>query len=418
MAQSADQLQAARALAAEYGLTGADFYQHRQSQSFLISRTGIEKIQYKAGIEVGFDAEKIEVDFAAVKATASRKVKAEGKATATKLTIQTFGSASKLNCQVSYYLEMAEKRALSRAVLKLTDFYQLGVYGEDELPPASFRADEPVAAQPAPAAPAPVGNAPAASAPQPVMRAVSSSAAPVASDGAAPNGSTVAGPAVIPAEVLAKLTRQFEAATSGIDLGKLWESLTGNEKKALFEVKEAAKARVAKAAQDAAAVVARTQPAAMKDAGTTTALVAEFVEQPTVPGVEFTPATEEQKETIHRLLNNPVITRKEKTYLLLGINKLDKERARQAIIVLREAIEQRSGTVGEQVRGLRELLHKQLNEYSKVLGEEIVGEYAALVEDANATAEQLGLALEEVRQVLYVNQDNEEETVAETAQAA
>jgi hypothetical protein len=27
---------------------------------------------------------------------------------------------------------MAEKRALSRAVLKLTGFYQLGVFGEDE----------------------------------------------------------------------------------------------------------------------------------------------------------------------------------------------------------------------------------------------------------------------------------------------
>jgi hypothetical protein len=27
---------------------------------------------------------------------------------------------------------MAEKRALSRAVLKLTGFYELGVFGEDE----------------------------------------------------------------------------------------------------------------------------------------------------------------------------------------------------------------------------------------------------------------------------------------------
>ena len=31
-----------------------------------------------------------------------------------------------------YVAEMAEKRAMSRAVLKLTGFYELGVFGEDE----------------------------------------------------------------------------------------------------------------------------------------------------------------------------------------------------------------------------------------------------------------------------------------------
>ena len=30
------------------------------------------------------------------------------------------------------FMEMAEKRAMSRAVLKLTGFYELGVFGEDE----------------------------------------------------------------------------------------------------------------------------------------------------------------------------------------------------------------------------------------------------------------------------------------------
>ena len=52
--------------------------------------------------------------------------------------IETFGSALKGdnykdgNCNSWYVAEMAEKRALSRAVLKLTGFYQLGVFGEDE----------------------------------------------------------------------------------------------------------------------------------------------------------------------------------------------------------------------------------------------------------------------------------------------
>ena len=52
--------------------------------------------------------------------------------------IETFGSALKGdnykdgNCNSWYVAEMAEKRALSRAVLKLTGFYELGVFGEDE----------------------------------------------------------------------------------------------------------------------------------------------------------------------------------------------------------------------------------------------------------------------------------------------
>ena len=36
------------------------------------------------------------------------------------------------NTNTWYVLEMAEKRAMSRAVLKLTGFYELGVFGEDE----------------------------------------------------------------------------------------------------------------------------------------------------------------------------------------------------------------------------------------------------------------------------------------------
>ena len=52
--------------------------------------------------------------------------------------IQTYGSALKGatykdgNTNSWYVMEMAEKRAMSRAVLKLTGFYQLGVFSEDE----------------------------------------------------------------------------------------------------------------------------------------------------------------------------------------------------------------------------------------------------------------------------------------------
>lgn len=52
-------------------------------------------------------------------------------------------------------------------------------------------------------------------------------------------------------------------------------------------------------------------------------------------------ATAKQKEEIIRLLNNVVITRQEKTKMLLNINKLDEERAAQAILKLRKVIEDR-----------------------------------------------------------------------------
>lgn len=142
MAQTAEQLDAARELATQYGLTAADFFQHKQSKAWLISRTGIEKIQYGAGIEVRFDAVRIEMEYAAVKATGTRALKPTAGLLGSTLRIETFGSASKANCQVSYFLEMAEKRALSRVVLKLSDFYQLGVYGEDEMP-ANQPTDQP-----------------------------------------------------------------------------------------------------------------------------------------------------------------------------------------------------------------------------------------------------------------------------------
>ena len=65
------------------------------------------------------------------------------------------------------------------------------------------------------------------------------------------------------------------------------------------------------------------------------------------PAAESAPvqyATASQKEEIIRLLNHPLITRQEKTKMLLNINRLDEERATQAIAKLRKAIEDREGT--------------------------------------------------------------------------
>ncbi|QNP53979.1 hypothetical protein H9L05_00895 [Hymenobacter qilianensis] len=68
------------------------------------------------------------------------------------------------------------------------------------------------------------------------------------------------------------------------------------------------------------------------------AIPAEPVEAP-APAIAY--ATAAQKEEIIRLLNHPVITRQEKTKMLLNINRLDEERATQAVAKLRKAIEDR-----------------------------------------------------------------------------
>tara|TARA_R100000654_G_scaffold31248_1_gene56124 strand:+ start:8982 stop:9353 length:372 start_codon:yes stop_codon:yes gene_type:complete len=47
--------------------------------------------------------------------------------------VETYGEVSKSNNRNQYPIAMAEKRALSRAILKLAGFYQFQVFGEDEI---------------------------------------------------------------------------------------------------------------------------------------------------------------------------------------------------------------------------------------------------------------------------------------------
>tara|TARA_R110000824_G_scaffold200679_1_gene384702 strand:+ start:121 stop:525 length:405 start_codon:yes stop_codon:yes gene_type:complete len=109
-----------------YGLEKEDIFKHQHY--LIICRSGIEKIQAIEGIEINYEVIKCEKDFCVVKAKAYKD----------EAIIQTFGSALKGagfkdgNCNTWYVMEMAEKRAMSRAVLKLTGFYELGVFGEDE----------------------------------------------------------------------------------------------------------------------------------------------------------------------------------------------------------------------------------------------------------------------------------------------
>jgi hypothetical protein len=110
----------------KYNLTKDDVFKHQHY--IIITRSGIEKIQALENIHISYQVIKCDENFAVVLATAIKDTN----------TIQTFGSALKGktyqegNTNTWYVMEMAEKRALSRAVLKLTGFYELGVFGEDE----------------------------------------------------------------------------------------------------------------------------------------------------------------------------------------------------------------------------------------------------------------------------------------------
>lgn len=110
----------------KYGLSKEDGFTHQHYT--ILTRSGIDKIQAIEKIFINYDVIKCEHNFAVVKANANK-----GDAN-----IQTFGSAIKGadyksgNTNSWYVIEMAEKRAMSRAVLKLTGFYELGVFGEDE----------------------------------------------------------------------------------------------------------------------------------------------------------------------------------------------------------------------------------------------------------------------------------------------
>ena len=123
----------------KYALNENDVFKHKHY--LIITRSGMDKIQAKEKIFISYEAVKVEPEFCVVKAKAKKD----------NANIETFGSAKygakewdatakggkggwneKGNTTTWYVMEMAEKRAMSRAVLKLTGFYELGVFGEDE----------------------------------------------------------------------------------------------------------------------------------------------------------------------------------------------------------------------------------------------------------------------------------------------
>ncbi len=112
-------------LAEQHGLIADDFW--KASQGFvIITRTGIEKVQRSLGVEVKYEVvpefSDVSSGLYVVKAVGYNKDKQ----------VESYGEASPKNCRNQYPVAMAEKRALSRVILKMADMYELGVYGEDE----------------------------------------------------------------------------------------------------------------------------------------------------------------------------------------------------------------------------------------------------------------------------------------------
>ena len=123
--------EALRRLYKENGLTAEDVF--KDPRGFvIITRTGIDKISAKNGITIGYEVVTMDVDkgICVLKAAGTMKVGNDVR------NVMSFGEASPANLNgggKKFPVSMAEKRAMSRVVLKLTGFYEQGVFGQDEI---------------------------------------------------------------------------------------------------------------------------------------------------------------------------------------------------------------------------------------------------------------------------------------------
>ena len=118
-------------LAARFGMKGHHF--HADSRGFIIvTRQGIEHIQDKLSIKVSLTPFKewSNPEEGRYVIRCDAMMPAPG---GQWKDVTTFGEVTKANNRNQYPIAMAEKRALSRAILKLAGLYKEGVYGEDEI---------------------------------------------------------------------------------------------------------------------------------------------------------------------------------------------------------------------------------------------------------------------------------------------
>lgn len=111
----------------DHNLSKEDIYKDKRG-FIIITRSGIEKIQNQNNIKVAFEVICCSLDNVVIKAVSMGVDKELGEFMPL---IETFGSASKNNCKQHFLVEIAEKRALARCIIKTMNWTNM--YGEDEI---------------------------------------------------------------------------------------------------------------------------------------------------------------------------------------------------------------------------------------------------------------------------------------------
>tara|TARA_R110002020_G_scaffold470834_1_gene697024 strand:+ start:195 stop:710 length:516 start_codon:yes stop_codon:yes gene_type:complete len=114
------------------GLVKEDVYKDKRG-FVIITRTGIDKIVAKQNITVAYEPITMTPEWVVLRATASMRI---GSGEQDVRNVMTFGEASNDNLMgggKKFPVAMAEKRAMSRSVLKLSGLYAQGVFGQDEI---------------------------------------------------------------------------------------------------------------------------------------------------------------------------------------------------------------------------------------------------------------------------------------------
>jgi len=117
-----------KTLQKQNGLTKDHFFKSPQGFS-IITREGIEVIQTNRDIRVSFEVVTMSEDLKHIVLKAIGEMPRDGGGM---VRYETFGESAPYNTRQKYPVAMAEKRALSRIVLKLSGFYEMGVFGQDE----------------------------------------------------------------------------------------------------------------------------------------------------------------------------------------------------------------------------------------------------------------------------------------------
>jgi hypothetical protein len=109
----------------DYNLTKDDIYQDRRG-FVIITRSGIEKIQFDQNIKIEFDVIKCEKDNVVIKATSYLQDQDDWLKQ-----IEPFSFLTDKNCIQHFKVEIAEKRAKARCIVQTIGF--TNTYSEDEL---------------------------------------------------------------------------------------------------------------------------------------------------------------------------------------------------------------------------------------------------------------------------------------------